>query len=460
MKRCAVICGAVILLLCSACSGVKNLTKPDAGIPDSFASGTDKDSTGLAELDWWSFYSDSTLCSYISRALENNRDLLAAASRIEQARELLGIDNAGMLPAFSGVLYANDETNDYSGSGVVHDVEIGAKVTVSWEVNLLGSMIWARKRGKADYIASAEDYNAMQISIIAQTADAYCRLTALENELSIIRRTVDSRRESLRMAKIRFEGGLTSETVYQQARVEYSSAASLVPSLKRRITAARNSLTLLMGEFPQDSLSVAEKILSPIQIERLPVGAPSRLLLRRPDIRAAEQRMAAAMANAGYTYAERFPSLHLGFTPGFENNELTRFLKSPFTFVVGSLTGPVFEFGKRWRRYRAAVAEYEQKRLQYEKTVIRAFTEVNTAITAYQQAQRSSVLKTKLCEAAAKYNHLAQLQYQAGTLNYIDVLDAQRRFFDAQIDESNAVRDEYLALIDLYKVLGGGWHLD
>ncbi|MDE6278977.1 MAG: TolC family protein, partial [Paramuribaculum sp.] len=404
----------------------------------------------------WKFYSDSTLCKFISRTLDNNRDLLTAASRMQQFRAMYGVDKANMLPQINVSIYGNDETNDYSGTGISHDREFGFKVPISWEINLLGSAVWAKKKGKANYLASAEDYRAMQVALIAQTAEAYYRLVALENELSIIRRTVESRKESLRMAKIRFEGGLTSETVYQQAMVEYSSAASLVPNLERQITMARNALTLLMGEFPQETLSAGKKNLTRIQIERLPIGLPSQLLMRRPDIRASQQRLSAAKANVGYAYAERFPSLQLGFTPGFENNELKDFLKSPFTYLVGTVAGPVFDFGRRKGKYKASVAEYEQSMYQYEKTVIQAFTEVNTAINTYIDAQQSCVLKAALCEAAAKYNHLARLQYHAGTLNYIDVLDAQRRFFDAQIDESNAIRDEYIALITLYKVLGGG----
>ncbi|MDE6415802.1 MAG: TolC family protein [Duncaniella sp.] len=460
MNRYIALCTVAACLIFSACSGVRNLKKPVADMPAAFTPALDNDSACLAELDWWNFYSDTTLCKFISIALENNRDLLTAAARVEQMRELFGIARANMLPTINGTVYANDETNDYSGTGISHDREIGVKVTASWEMNLLGSLVWAKKKGKSNYIASAEEYNGMRVSLVARTAEAYYRLVALENELSIISRTVESRSESLRMAKIRFKGGLTSETVYQQAMVEYSSAASLVPNLKRQITAARNALTLLMGEYPQDSLTIGVKQLSPVQIEKLPVGVPAGLLQRRHDIRASQQKLAAAMANAGMTYAERFPTLMLGFTPGFENNELSKFLKSPFTFVVGSVAGPVFDFGRRKRRYKAAVAEYEQSRLQYEKTVMQAFTEVNTAINTYKEARESSILKINLCKAASKYNHLAQLQYQAGTLNYIDVLDAQRRFFEAQIGESNAIRDEYLALIDLYKVLGGGWRVD
>ncbi|MDE6395729.1 MAG: TolC family protein [Muribaculaceae bacterium] len=459
MSRHIIFAGLVVSILCSACSGVKNLRQPETETPAAFTARFETDSACLADVDWWQFYSDSTLCRFIRRTLENNRDLLAAAARIEEMRSLYGVAKANMLPTIDGRVYAQDETNDYSGTGITHDREIGIKVPISWEINLLGSLSWAKKRGEANYLATAEDYRAMQVSLIAQTAEAYFRLVALENELSIVRRTVESRKESLRMAKLRFEGGLTSETVYQQAMVEYSTAASLIPSLEKQLTAARNALTLLMGEFPDEELSSGKHQLDPMKIEQLPVGVPSTLLQRRPDLRASELRLKAAMANAGLTYADRFPTLQLGFTPGLENNELTCFLKSPFTFIVASVSGPVFDFGRRKRKYEAAVAAYEQSRLQYEKNIIQAFTEVNMAINAYQDACRTSRLKQNLRDAAAEYERLANLQYLGGSLRYIDVLDAQRRYFDARIDVSNSIRDEYFALIALYKALGGGWSL-
>lgn len=446
-------------LLLVSCSGVKNLPKADPDIPERFAAATANDSICVADLKWWEFYSDSTLCRFIRKTLDNNKDLLTAAARIEELRQIYGVEKSNMLPTLSGNVYANDETNDYSGSGITHDREIGVKVTVAWEANLLGSLSWASKRAGSNYKASVEDYRAMQMSLIALTAESYYRMAALANELQIVNRTVESRKESLRMAKIRFEGGLTSETVYQQAKVEYSSAASVVPDLKKRLNATRNALTLLMGENPQDSLQLTMHSLVPLDASKLPVGVPSDLLQRRPDIRASEMRLTAAMANVGYNYAERFPTFRFGFTPGLENNELSKFLESPFTFIVGSLTGPIFDFGGKKRKYKAAVAAYDQSRHQYEKTVIQAFTEVNTAIEAYKEARESSILKNELCMAASKYIQLAQLQYRAGTLNYIDVLDAQRRYFDAQIDVNNAVRDEYLAMIAIYKALGGGWQL-
>ncbi|MDE6648338.1 MAG: TolC family protein [Muribaculaceae bacterium] len=459
MKKLIIYAAVAVSVIITACSGVKNLQRPQLDMPAAFTGYAQADSASVADLEWWRFYADSTLCRILDCVVRNNRDLLASEARIEELRKLYGVRMANMLPQIGGNVYANHETNNYSGSGTTRDPEFGLKIPVSWEINLWGSLSWSKKEGKALWLASEEDYRALQVSLIARAAETYFRLVALENELSIVRRTAESRQESMRMAKIRFEGGLTSETVYRQAMVEYSSAASLVPALEQKLVDTRNSLTLLMGEYPHDidfDLRYSAVLTAP---DSLPVGLPSSLLKRRPDVRAAGQRLSAAMAAAGYAYADRFPTFTIGFTPGHENDRLKDFFKSPFTFVVGSVTGPIFDFGRKKRKYEAAVAAYDQARYKYENTVIRAFTEVDTAIEAYGNVRESSKRMMDLRDAAAKYIQLAYLQYRAGTLNYIDVLDAERRYFNAQVDVSNAIRDEYIALVEMYKVLGGGWDL-
>ena len=272
-----------------------------------------------------------------------------------------------------------------------------------------------------------------------------------------MRETLRTRSEALEQARIRFEGGLTPETVYQQAKVEYSSTASLIPNLEQQIALARNALTLLMGEFPVDTLRPGIQFYASVLPDSISAGFPSTLLERRPDIRAARLRLAAAMADVGLTYAERFPSFRISFTGGLENKTLTDFLKSPYTYLISNITAPIFDFGRRKKRYQAAIARYDQARYAYEKTIITAFTEVNSALIAYDKYRRNYTLKASLRDAARKYVDLARLQYKAGSLNYLDVLDAQRRYFDAQIGVSSAMLDRYLTMINLYKVLGGGW---
>ena len=443
-----------------SCSGVKNLTPADIDMPTSYMPGLEQDSTSIADLTWWEFYADSTLCRLMRLALDNNRDLLKAGARIEEMRRLYDIDKANFFPEIGGLAGATYETNNYSGTGTKKDPEYSLKMPITWEMNLWGSLSWAKKKGAAQWMASVEDFRAMRMTLISEVAYAYFRLIALDNELAIVRQTMTTRKESLEQARIRFEGGLTSETVYQQAKVEYSSAASLVPSLEQRITVQRNALTLLLGEYPREIIERGELALNIEMPDSLPVGIPSSLLERRPDLRAAENRLASAMADVGLTYADRFPKIRLGFTPGFENDELSDFFKSPFTYTLGNITGSIFDFGRKKRKYQASIAAYDQARYAYEKAVIQAFTEVNTAIDTYRHIRQTRRLKDELRDAAVKYVQLAHLQYRGGTLNYIDVLDAQRRYFDAQIGVSNALRDEYLALINLYKSLGGGWETE
>ena len=458
MKKFFPILIAIIAL--TSCSGVRNLTPADTTMPESYISGFEPDSASVADMTWWEFYADSTLRRLIRLTLDNNRDLLKAAARVEEARHLYGIDKANLYPEISGLVGGNNETNDYNGAGTTKDPEYDLKLTVSWETNLWGSLSWAKKAGASRFQASVDDLQAMRMTLIAEVATAYFRLIALDNELSIVRQTLATRNESLEKARLRFEGGLTPETVYQQAKVEYASTASLIPNLQQQVTVARNAITMLIGEYPREILERGELALNVTLPDRLPAGLPSQLLERRPDLRAAERRLAAAMADVGMTYANRFPNLRLAFTGGFENDGLADFFKSPFTYAIGSITGSVFDFGRKKHKYQAAIAVYDQARYDYEKAVITAFTEVHNALENYRRVMENGKVKVELRDATVKYVHLAHLQYRAGTLNYIDVLDAQRRYFDAQIGVSNALRDQYFALINLYKVLGGGWTTD
>lgn len=439
-----------------SCSAVRKCKAPALNLPAEVVEGR-SDSLTAADVAWWRFYGDTTLCRIVSRTLVNNKDLLAAAARVERMRQLYRIEKANRLPDLSVRGLADHETNDYAGESPSRDPEFGIKLTVGWEADLWGNLRWAKRKGGAEYLASVEDERAMRMTLVAEAAAAYFRLVALDNELSIVRRTLVTRGEGVYQAQLRFEGGLTSETVYQQAKVELATTASLIPDLERRIEVTENALSLLMGEYP-DWRVRRGKIDSEVEMpEELPVGLPSGLLQRRPDVRSSEQRLRAAMASAGMAYADRFPRLTFSLTGGLENDELKGFFRSPFSYVAGAIASPVLGFGRKQARYKASLAAYDEARLAYEKKVLEVFNEVNDAVVTYRKARETAALKIDLRDAALKYVELAHLQYRGGSINYIDVLDAQRRYFDAQIGLSNAVRDEHLALVELYKSLGGGW---
>ena len=191
--------------------------------------------------------------------------------------------------------------------------------------------------------------------------------------------------------------------------------------------------------------------------DKLPAGLPSQLLERRPDLREAEQKLRAAEAAVGVANAERFPSFTINLVGGLEDNNFNGLLQSPFHYALGSLASPIFNFGRNKANFKAAVEAYEGARAEYEKAVMSAFREVYDAGVTFNSAIKNTNLQTELMNASFKYYQLASLQYINGVISYLDVLDAQRRYFDAQISHLTAVRDEYLAMVALYKALGGGW---
>lgn len=449
---------ALGLLLCG-CSALRECKAPEIEMPERMsAAGTD--SLTVADLGWWEFYGDGTLRGIIERTLANNKRILAAAARVEQARRLYGVSRAEQLPNVSFDAPFDYETNDYYGGKTLRDPELGLKLSLKWELDLWGNLRWARRRGESEYLASEEDERAMRMTLVAEAASAYFRLLALDNELAIVRHTLDTRSEGVELARIRFEGGLTSDLPYQQAKVEYASVAALIPNLERDIAATENALALLMGETPDWKVGRGGELQDDGQVpDTLSAGIPSALLQRRPDMRAAEQRLRAAMAAVGVAWADRFPRIAITLTGGVENDAFAGLLRSPFSYVAETLTAPVFGFGRKKARYRAALAAYDESRLNYEQKVLEVFREADDAVVNFRSVRRAAELKLTLRDAAGKYADLARWQYREGSINYLDLLDAQRRYLDAQIGLSNAVRDERLALVQLYKALGGGWQL-
>ena len=427
---------AAVVLLQGCGAAVRKCVDPQVDIPQTIVPGEEADSLCLADLEWSEIFSDPLLKVLIEKTLENNRDMLTASARVRELERRHRIVRAEQFPEFGARGYLNQENYTYTDEAPVKDNEFGLKASVSWEVDLFG--------------------RAMQMTLVAAVATAYFELTALDNELDIVLRTLDTRRESVRQAKLRFDGGLTTEIPYQQAQVEYASTASLVPDLQRDIALKEHEISLLAGEFPS---AVERSLLNTHDQfpDLMHVGVPSDLLQRRPDLMAAKQDLKAAMSEVGVAWAERFPSLSISFAAGVENNTFTSFFTGPYWYPIMSLTSPLFAFGKNKARYQAAIEAYNQERYQYEQKILEVFKEVNDAVTSYRSAREKVTLMGNLKDASRKYVELALFQYQNGYISYIDVLDAQRSYFNSEIDYSNSVRDEFLAIIDLYKALGGGW---
>lgn len=447
---------AVCASAMTSCKLSREFIKPNPEMPAAFDSSLDTDTFSMADVDWRIIYTDPKLQQLIEQALESNKDLAIAEARIRELASLRRSSKAELFPSAGGNLYIQREDLNYGGHNHKDDKEDGLKGTVTWEPDIWGNLRWADEKSKALWLASVEGRNAVKAELIASMAQAYYELVALDNELSIVNQTVDARREGERIAKLRWQGGLTSETSYQQAKVELERTITRVPILQRTISIKESEITLLLGEYPKQVIR-SERLDNVDLPSSLPVGLPSSLLRRRPDLRQAELSLRAANASVGVAYTDRFPRLTLTAIGGLESEELKDFFKSPMSFLSGALLGPIFDFGRRQGRYRAAQAALEQEQLRYEKTVIEAFTEVRNAIVDFNKVKEIYASAVQLERSAHTTMDLAQLQYINGVIGYLDVLDAQRNYFEAQIGLSNALRSKQLTIVQLYRVLGGGW---
>lgn len=439
----------------TSCQLGKHYTRPDLHLPerlDSMAT----DTMSIADFRWWEIYTDTTLQTLIRQTLEHNKDMLTAAARLKEMAAQKRIAYANLFPEVKGQLYTDKEAENYGGDSYESVSEYSAKFIASWELDLWGNLRWAKDRIMAQFLQAVENQRALRMTLVAQVAQAYFELVALDNELAIVKQTLRARQESVRLAELRFNGGLTSETAYQQAQVELARTATLVPDLERAIALKENDISFLAGRYP----STVERSHHPQDIrlpETLPAGLPSSLLERRPDVRAAEEALIAANAEVGIAYTNLFPRITLTAHYGLESEEFRDFLHSPYHFLSANLLTPLFAMGKNRAALKAKKAACEQAAYQYEKAVLSAFKDARNAIVEFNKIQDIYDAQLELEQAARKSIDLTRTQYLNGYISYLDMLDAQRTYLDAQIALSNAVRDKQIALVQLYKALGGGW---
>ncbi len=443
-------------LLLSSCKIGKKYTKPEFDMPNVFVAYT-QDSSCFADMKWWDIYADTNLRNLIDYTLENNKDMKIAVAKVKEMAARKKINQADFFPQINANVYGQDEKLNYQGNySTPHDIEYGLKANISWELDLWGNLRWANDAAIAEYVSTIEGQKALMMSLVAEVAEIYFELIALDNELLIVKQTLSAREESVRLAKIRFEGGLTSETSYQQAKLEYAKKATLVPDLEKKIAMKENEILALSGCFPRRVVRT-ETLTNLVLPDTIPAGLPSQLLERRPDVRKAEQKLIAANAKVGVSYTNMFPKIALTSNLGFETDKFATLLSSPMFFISSNLLSPVFSFGKNKAKYKAQLAVYEQECYNYEKVVLSAFYDVMNALVEFDKMKEIYETRLLLEQSAKVTMDLAQLQYINGVIGYLDVLDAQRNYFDAQISLSNAYRDKQITMVKLYKALGGGY---
>ncbi|MEZ5584781.1 MAG: efflux transporter outer membrane subunit [Candidatus Competibacteraceae bacterium] len=326
-----------------------------------------------------------------------------------------------------------------------------------FEIDFWGRLRRATETARADLLATEEARRTLILTLVTAVASSYINLRELDKELEITRRTLDTRQESRRIARLRFQAGLTSELPFQQAEAEYQAAAIEIPRLERAIVQQENALNLLLGRNP-GSISRGQPLES-LAAPSIPPGLPSELLERRPDLRLAEQQLIAANARIGVAKAEYFPTISLTGAVGSSSSELSDLFSGPERTwsYGGALLAPLFTAGKIAGQVQAAEAQQQQALLNYQNAIQTAFAEVEDGLADVSKSRELLAVQEQQVEALRRYAYLAQLRYDNGYTSYLEVVDAQRNLFNAELALAQNQGGVLLALIGLYKAIGGGW---
>ncbi len=467
---------SALSLLClstlAACSFAPDYEQPEMVMPEAWMSVNLK--APPLEQDWWKRFDDPALTKLIEEALKNNQDIDEALAKVDSAAAQIGQARSALFPSINGTgstartSQSIDSTNVSQSNfeqGLLKRATSSTQIGfgASWELDL-----WGKYRnsytGLSDVLLSTKvGYDALRLSIAGQVAQGYFTLLALDMQLATAKRTFESRKKSLRIYAQRFKQGETTELDWLRAESEMElSRASMLNTIVER-DAAEAALAVLLGRSPKEILQ--GEIGRGFNIEKmpappvLPAGLPSDLLLRRPDIRAAEYMVMAYNANIGVVTADLFPSISLTGNLGSMSSDIGRLFTGPAGLwsYGANVAMPILDFGRRWYAIEDAEALKRQSIALYRKTIQTAFQDVRTAFTSQREANGIVKSVQKQVDNNRRALNLARLQYDNGYADYLTVLDAERQLFTAELSLASAMSHRLNSVVRVCLALGGGW---
>jgi multidrug efflux system outer membrane protein len=460
---------AASFLLASGCALGPNYKRPAVPTPPTWREIPAAEAQSLANTAWWELFQDPQLQELIRIALVENKDLKIAVERIEEARARYGFTKADLWPHFD--LSGTGGRLRFSDASLVHTPDgdaapaVGTErsiyavsADVSWEIDFFGRIRRATEAQNAAFLGTVEARRSTVLALVADVARAYFELRDLDTRLEVALRTIESRREYVQFAKDRFEGGVTAEIDFRQAEAELRRVETVVFDLERLIALKENELSVLLGRNP-GAIARGRSLDEQALPAAVPAGLPSELLDRRPDIREAEQTLAAATANIGEAKALLFPRIALTGSYGFASTEFDTLFDAPSKSwnILGNLLQPIFHFNKNKRRVEITESRQRQLLYAYERAILLGFRETEDALITYRKTGEQQQAQNDRVIAERKVLELAELRYKGGVAAYLEVLDAQRSLFNAELARAETVGSHLVALVRLYKALGGGW---
>ena len=442
------------------CAVGRDYKRPEVGVPNQYRDQlTTNEVASLADLPWWQVFDDPVLQGLIGEAVASNVNLRAAAARVEQARALVGVARADMLPQFG---YQGDASRQRQTTPTTSTFNLfDAGLSFAWELDVWGRIRRSTEAAQASLLAVEENQRGVYLSLVSSVAQNYFDLVDLDRKLEIARQTVVSYEYTLMLFNQRYHGGVDSRLPVARAKANLAEAMAAASQLEAQITSKENQLCVLLNRVPGpiSRTNLYEVMLLPPSI---PAGIPSLLLERRPDICQAEANMMQANALVGVAMANFFPRIGLTSLFGSQSDELGQLLKrdSSVWNVAGNMTGPIFQGGRLRSQYQAQLAQWEEAKLVYEGVVLQAFAEVASVLKNQQKLAEVRTYRLKDVESLQEAVQLSMSRFTMGMSSYYEVLESQQRLFPAQNELASTIHDQLLVLVQLYRSLGGGWLIE
>jgi multidrug efflux system outer membrane protein len=453
-----------ILALLAGCTVGPNYHRPAVSTPTVYRGLTAEEAArseakSFADEKWWEVFHDEQLKELIRTALQQNYDVRMAAARILEAQARLGITRADQYPSLSAQATAiNLRTSQQQLIPAIDTSTNRLVVNFFWDLDFWGRYRRATEAARASLVGSEWARREVITQLVASLATAYFQLRALDLQLEISRRTLASRQDSLRLTRVLAEGGATSMLDVRQAEQLVFTAAAEIPTLEQQIEQQENLISILMGNNP-GPIPRGKKLTEQEHPPTVPVGVPSSLLERRPDIRQSEEQLITANAEIGVAKAAYFPQIPLTAQAGYQSSALTALFSGPAGLwnFGATATQPIFTGGRLKANVRLAESQRQEALLFYQQSIQGAFRDVSDALIAYRKSQEFRQQQQLLVDSAQDATRLSHLRYSGGAASYLEVLTNDTNYFSAELVLVQAQLNELLALVQLYKGLGGGW---
>ncbi|HTV41319.1 MAG TPA: efflux transporter outer membrane subunit [Candidatus Sulfotelmatobacter sp.] len=452
----------MVLLLMTGCVMGPRYHRPATYPPDNFRFASGQTTNSLADLPWRDVFPDPLLQNLIAGVLTNNYDLKQAIARVEEAHYVV---IATRSPLFPQIGYSADIGrgrnalyNTPLSTGGATDSSVLADLNATWEIDFWGRVRQMTRAAQAQYLATDEARRSVTITLVSEVATAYYQLLDLDQEVRIQRAATNAYAASYRIFNDRFIHGAGNRLAIERAAASLASANAAIPQLELQIATTEDEVNILLGRNPGPvaRASIGDQPKADTQI---PAGLPSDLLQRRPDVVEAEQSLAAANANIGVSLANFFPQIGLTTFLGRASPALSAFTSGSANFwnVGATITGPLFTGGQLYAQYKGSKAQFEEAQAFYQQTVLTAFQEVSDALITLQKQADIFAFNNQAAAALSSSVDLATQRYLNGMSSYYEVLEAQQQLYPAQIAAVEAQTGEWIAIVQLYQALGGGW---